>query len=154
MTKHWPLLDREGGHTGWSGCRRTERPWGIASCSPPRSSGWTSSRRCAGRSCRAQRAVSGAGGCRAKAGLKRRARPTRGRRLPTSRAGARPHCPPSWCETESGSSPSPSRCIPAVGAAPCWRLCKPGRGGRSVKFRIAHSNQFRQIEELDVYLKS
>lgn len=47
MTKHWPLLDREGGHTGWSGSRRTGRPWGIASCWSPRSSGWTSSQRCA-----------------------------------------------------------------------------------------------------------
>lgn len=130
MTKHWPLLDTEGAHTGWSGSRRTGRPWGIASCTSPRSSGWTSSQRCAERSCKAsqpqvQLKTEGGGGAKAR----RERRPTRGRTLPPSRATVRPRCPPSWCGTQSSSSPWPSQCIPSAGAAPCWRLCRPDMEG-------------------------
>lgn len=156
MTKHWPLLDTEGARTGWSGSRRTGRPRGIASCTSPRSSGWTSSQRCAERSCKAsqpqvQLKTEGGGGAKAR----QERRPTRGRTLPPSRARVRPRCPPSWCGTESSSSPWPSQCIPSAGAAPCWRLCRPDiEGNQKVYHNRYKLADIRSNEKLEVYLQS
>lgn len=36
-----------------------------------------------------------------------------------------PHCPPSWCETESCSSPLPSQCSPLLEEGLCSHLCRP-----------------------------
>lgn len=156
MTKHWPLLDTEGAHTGWSGSRRPGRPRGIASCTSPRSSGWTSSQRCAERSCKAsqpqvQLKTEGGGGAKAR----QERRPTRGWTLPPSRARVRPRCPPSWCGTESSSSPWPSQCIPSAGAAPCWRLCRPDmEGNQKVYHNRSKLADIRSNEKLEFYLQS
>ena len=130
MTEHWPLLDRGSVHSCGSGNRPEGRTWGSASWTPPPCSGWTSSQRHVSRSWETKKRNTSVQEKRReekRRGEKRREekRLTRIWTLPMSPAAARPHCPPSWCETGSSSSPSLSRGIPLSAVGLCSRLCRP-----------------------------
>ena len=136
MTEHWPLLGREGAHTGWTESTQRGRPWGNASWSSLHCSGWTSSRRHAGRSWewkgKRLRIQTQPQRGEERRGEERRGEERRGEErltwewtTQTSHTGVRPNCPPSWCETESCSSLSVNPRSPLLAEGLCSRWCRP-----------------------------